>query len=59
MMVSFLAAQHGLLSRPVLEIKGIVHPKMNILSSCTHPHVFPNMYILMLNRHKNIYFEEF
>ncbi len=29
------------------EIKGIVHPKINILSSFTHPHVVPNLYELL------------
>ncbi len=27
-----------------INIKGVVHPKMKILSSFTHPHVVPNLY---------------
>jgi len=27
-------------------IKGLVHPKMKILSVFTHPHVVPNLYML-------------
>ncbi len=39
-------------------IKGIVHPKMNILASFTHPHVVPNLYkFLSYNEHEKIYFE--
>ncbi len=38
-------------------IKGIVHPKMNILSS--HPQVFPNLYQCLCSaEHKGRYFEE-
>jgi len=28
-------------------IKGLVHPKMKILSVFTHPHVVPNLYVLI------------
>lgn len=27
--------------------RGIVYPKMNILSKCTHPHVITNLYDLL------------
>ncbi len=40
-------------------IKGIVHPKMKILSSFTHPQVVPNLYECLCSaEHKGIYFEE-
>ncbi len=40
-------------------LKGIVHPKMNILSSFTHPHVVLNLYeFLSYVEHKRRYFEE-
>ncbi len=26
-----------------IHLKGIVHPKMKIMSSFTHPHVIPNL----------------
>ncbi len=39
--------------------KGIVHPKMNILSSFTHTHVVPNLHeFLSYAEHKRWYFEE-
>jgi len=28
-------------------IKGLVHPKMKILSVFTHPHVVPNLYVFI------------
>jgi len=28
----------------LITLKGIEHPKINILSSFTHPHVVPNLY---------------
>jgi len=40
-------------------IKGIVHPKMKILSSFTHPQVVPNLYeFLSSAEHERKYFEE-
>ncbi len=40
-------------------IKGIVHPKMKILSSCTHPQVVPNLYECVCSaEHKGRYSEE-
>ncbi len=40
-------------------LKGIVHPKMKILSSFTHPQVVPNLYEFLCSaEHKGRYFEE-
>ncbi len=40
-------------------LKGIVHPKMKILSSFTHPHVVPNLYECLCSaEHKGRYSEE-
>ncbi len=40
-------------------LKGIVHPKMKILSSFTHPQVVPNLYeCLCSTEHKGRYSEE-
>ncbi len=40
-------------------IKGIVHPKMKILSSFTHPQVVPNLYECLCSaEHKGRYSEE-
>ncbi len=40
-------------------VKGIVHPKMKILSSCTHPQVVPNLYECLCSaEHKGRYSEE-
>ncbi len=40
-------------------VKGIVHPKMKILSSFTHPQVFPILYECLCSaEHKGIYSEE-
>ncbi len=40
-------------------VKGIVHPKMKILSSFTHPQVFPNLYECLCSaEHKGRYSEE-
>ncbi len=37
-------------------VKGIVHPKMKILSSFTHPKVVPNLYeFLSSAEHKNVF----
>ncbi len=45
--------------KPVNELKGIVHPKMKILSSFTHPQVFPNLYECHCSdEHKGRYSEE-
>ncbi len=41
------------------EVKGIVHPKMKILSSFTHPQVVPNLYECLCSaEHKGRYSEE-
>ncbi len=41
------------------DFKGIVHPKMKILSSFTHPQVVPNLYEFLCSaEHKGRYFEE-
>jgi len=37
--------------------KGLVHPKMKILSVFTHPHVVPNLFICTAE-HKGRYLEE-
>ncbi len=43
----------------LVELKGIVHPKMKILSSFTHPQVVPNLYECLCSaEHKGRYFEE-
>ncbi len=40
-------------------LKGIVHPKMKIFPSFTHPHIVPNLYkFLSYLEHKSSYFEE-
>ncbi len=40
-------------------LKGIVHSKMKILSSFTHPQVVPNLYAFLCSaEHKGRYFEE-
>ncbi len=42
-----------------LSLKGIVHPKMTILSSFTHPQVVPNLYECLCSaEHKGRYSEE-
>jgi len=39
--------------------KGLVHPKMKIMSVCTHPHVVPNLYVFICSaEHKGRYLEE-
>ncbi len=38
-------------------LKGIVHPKMKLLSSFTHPQVDPNLYECVSSEHKGRYFE--
>ncbi len=44
---------------PRLEFKGIVHPKLKILSSFTLPQVVPNLYEYLCSaEHKGRYFEE-
>jgi len=40
-------------------LEGIVHPKMKILSSFTHPQVVPNLYVFICSaEHKERYLEE-
>jgi len=41
-------------------VKGLVHPKMKILSVFTHPHVVPNFYVFFIcsAEHKGRYLEE-
>jgi len=40
-------------------VKGLVHPKMTILSVFTHPHVVPNLYVFICSaEHKRRYLEE-
>lgn len=31
----------------MVSVKGMVHPKINILSSFTHPHAIPDVYDLL------------
>jgi len=53
--VTMLALNHH--SGPLL--KGLVHPKMKILSAFTHPHVFPNLFVFICSaEHKGRYLEE-
>jgi len=43
------------------KFKGLVHPKMKILSVFTHPYVVPNLYVfifLFFAEHKGRYLEE-
>ncbi len=40
------------------DLKGTVHPKMNSLSSLTHPQVDPNLYECVCSEHKGRYYEE-
>ncbi len=43
----------------IRDLKGIVHPKMKILSSFTHPQVVPNLYECLCSaEHKGRYFED-
>jgi len=40
-------------------VKGLVYPKMKILSVFTHPHVVPNLYVFICSvEHKGRYLEE-
>ncbi len=41
-----------------IPFKVIVHQKMKILSSFTHPHVIPNLYGFLFYVEHRIYFEE-
>jgi len=42
-----------------LIVKGLVYPKMKILSVFTHPHVVPNLYVFFCSaEHKGRYLEE-
>jgi len=44
---------------PLKPLKGLVHPKMKILSVVTRPHVFPNLYVFICSaEHKGRYLEE-
>ncbi len=60
--VTFLFDVHSnvhLLPGLTTAIKGIVHPKMKILSSFTHPRVVPNLYECLCSaEHKGRYSEE-
>ncbi len=38
-----------------LILEGIVHPKMKLLSSFTHPHIVPNLYKLTCVKHNRIW----
>jgi len=39
-------------------IKGLVYPKMKVLSVFTHPHVVPNLYVFICSaEHKGRYLE--
>jgi len=44
--------------KKTLIIKGLVHPKMKILSVFTHPHVVPNLYVFIITTivGKNTYY---
>jgi len=43
----------------ILFVKGLVHPKMKILSVFTHPHVVPNLYVFICSaEHKGRFLEE-
>ncbi len=49
----------GCISQKHRKLKGIVHPKMKILSSFTHPQVVPNLYECLCSaEHKGRYSEE-
>jgi len=42
-----------------INIKGLVHPKMKILSVFTHPHVVSTLYVFICSaEHKGRYLEE-
>jgi len=46
------------LSKPKVNFKGLVHPKMKNLSVFTHPHVVPNLYVFICSvEHKGRYLE--
>ncbi len=54
--ITYYESEHFI---PVEELKGIVHPKMKILSSFTHPQVVPNLYECVCSaEHKGRYSEE-
>jgi len=45
--------------RLFITLKGVVHPKMKILSSFTHPKVVPNLCVFICSaEHKGRYLEE-
>ncbi len=48
----------GCVSQKHRTLKGIVHPKMKILSSFTHPQVIPNLYECVCSEHKGRHSEE-
>jgi len=40
-------------------VKGILHPKIKVLSSFTHPQVVPNLYLFICSaEHKERYLKE-
>jgi len=42
-----------------IQLKGIVHPKLKILSSFTHPEVVPNLFVFICSaEHKGRYLKE-
>jgi len=47
LMFLFLMATSSMITLHVTKLKGIVHPKMKILSVFTHPHVVPNLYVFI------------
>ncbi len=50
----YVYGQFMLNTKLTVLLKGIVHPKMKMLSSFTHPHVVPNLYVfLFYAEHKN------
>ncbi len=52
-------SEMSLLQNPHITLKGIVHPKMKIISSFTHPQVVPNLYECLCSaEHKGRYSEE-
>ncbi len=47
------------LARPLQDLKGIVHTKMKMMSSFTHPQVVPNLYACICSaEHRGRYSEE-
>jgi len=59
---SFMVRISSLCNKPAASylIKGLVHPKMKILSSFTHPQVVQNLYVFLSPaEHKSGYFEQY